>query len=188
MLEEGLILLVIILAIAAVGLIVIYNRLVSISRLTGNAWADMDVFLKRRADLVPNLVEAVKGASDYEKGTLERVVQARSNALAAKGPTLEKAAAESQLGSGLGNVVAIAENYPVLQANQNFLNLQKQLSDVESQIADSRQYYNACVRDYNTMIDSFPQSMVASWLGFKEKQFFEIEDLSERQSPGVKGL
>lgn len=182
---DGIIILLILVVVCLVWLVITYNRLVAMRRLSGNAWSDMDVFLKRRADLVPNLVEAVKGASAYEQGTLERVVEARSNAIAQQGPTAEKAAAESQLGSGLVRTVAIAENYPVLQANQNFLNLQKELSNVESKIADSRQYYNACVRDYNTMIESFPTNLISGGFGFKTLNSFEIEDMTERLSPTV---
>ena len=184
----GIYLIVLLLVAAIIFLIATYNRLVAMRRLLRNAWADMDVFLKRRADLVPNLVEAVKGASAFEQGTLERVVQARSQAIAQQGPTAQKAAAESELGSGLVSVVAISENYPVLQANQNFLNLQRELSDVETKIASSRQYYNACVRDYNILVESFPTGIVARSMGFREQDSFEIEDVSERISPGVKGL
>jgi LemA protein len=186
--RAGIYLIILILIAGLVWLVVTYNKLVAMRRMVANAWSDMDVFLKRRADLVPNLVEAVKGASAYEQGTLERIVQARSDSISNQGPTAEKAAAESQLGSGIVRAVALAESYPVLQANANFLNLQKQLSEVEGKIADSRQYYNACVRDYNTMIESFPSSIIAGSMGFKEQNSFEIEDLTERLSPGVKGL
>ena len=168
--------------------VVLYNRLVAMKRLTENAWADVDVYLKRRAELVPNLVEAVKGAAAYEKGTLERVVEARNHALAVRQPTAEKAAAESELTTGLVRTVALAEAYPALQANQNFLNLQKELSEVERLVASARQYYNACVRDYNIMIESFPQNMVAQSLGMRQKSFFEIEDITERNTPTVQGL
>jgi LemA protein len=169
-------------------LVAMYNRLIAMKRLTENAWADVDVYLKRRSELVPNLVEAVKGASAYEQGTLERVVQARSNAMAVHQPTAEKAAAESELTTGIVRAVAIAEAYPDLKANQNFLKLQSELSDAERLIASARQYYNACVRDYNIMIEQFPQSVVAQAAGMKQKNFFEIEDITERDSPGVKGL
>jgi LemA protein len=168
-----------------VGFVLIYNSLVAIKKLTDNAWADVDVYLKRRAELVPNLVQAVKGASAYEAGTLERIVQARSSALSSDGPTLQKADAESQLSGGLAHIFALKESYPELQANSNFLNLQTQLSDTEKSIASARQYYNACVRDYNTKIESFPQSLIAGAAGMKAKDFFEIEDASQREAPVV---
>jgi LemA protein len=165
-----------------------FNRLVSLRRLTENAWADVDVYLKRRAELVPNLVQAVKGASNYEQSTLERIVQARNSSLALNAPTPEKASAESELTTGLVRTIALAESYPALQANENFLKLQSELSDIERLIASSRQYYNACVRDYNTLIESFPSNLIAQTGGFKTKEFFEIDDLTERNAPTVAGL
>ncbi|CAN5495182.1 LemA family protein [soil metagenome] len=170
------------------GFVSLNNRIIRMKRLTDNAWADVDVFLKRRAELVPNLVATVKGASQYEQSTLEQVVAARSNAMAISAPTPEKAAAESQLTSTLVRTVALAEAYPTLQANQNFLKLQSELSDVEDKIASARQYYNACVRDYNVMLESFPSSVIAQTAGMKTKDFFEIEDLTERIAPTVAGV
>ena len=166
----------------------VYNSIVAMRRLTENAWADVDVYLQRRAQLVPNLVETVKGAAAFESNTLEKVVSARSQAAALHQPTPNKALAESELASGVSRMLMVAESYPVLQANQSFLGLQKELSETERLIASARQYYNACVRDYNTLIESFPQALVASSMGLKPKDFFEIEDLTERAAPGVKGL
>ncbi|MEZ0326154.1 MAG: LemA family protein [Fimbriimonas sp.] len=168
-----------------IGLAMIYNSLVAMRRLTENAWADVDVYLQRRAQLVPNLVETVKGAAAFESNTLEKVVSARSEAAALHQPTASKALAESELASGVSRMLMVAESYPVLQANQSFLGLQRELSETERLIASARQYYNACVRDYNTLIESFPQAIVAGAMGLKPKDFFEIEDLTERAAPGV---
>lgn len=170
------------------GLVVLYNRLVAMRRLTENAWSDVDVYLKRRAELVPNLVEAVKGAAAYERGTFERLASARSEALASRQPTHERAAAESAISTGVTRAVALAEQHPELRASENFLGLQRELSDVERLVASARQYYNACVRDYNTMVESFPSNLVANGFGFKPKEFFEVETIGERQAPGVSGL
>jgi LemA protein len=171
-----------------IGSGVSYNKLVAMRRLTENAWADVDVYLKRRAELVPNLVEAVKGAAAYEKGTFEQIASARTRALGLPGPSPERASAEATLAQGVNQVVAVAESYPQLRASDNFLALQRDLSDNERLIASARQYYNACVRDYNTMLESFPQNLIAGLGGFRPKEFFEIEDITERSAPGVKGL
>ncbi len=178
----------VVVAAIVLGMIVLYNRMVAMRRLTDNAWSDVDVYLKRRAELVPNLVEAVKGAAAYERTTLERLATARSEALSSRGPTPERAAAEAQISSGVTRAVALAEAYPELKASENFLKLQNDLSDVERLVASARQYYNACVRDYNTMIESFPQNLVAGTAGFKPRQFFEIEEYTEREAPTVQGL
>ena len=174
-----------IVAVLVVVLIVViaqYNKLVGLRQLGKNAWSDVDVYLKRRADLIPNLLAAVKGYAGYEQSTLERVVQARTNAQSA--PTLpQRAAAESSLALGIGQVFAIAEAYPDLKANQSFLDLQRQLSESEKGIADARQYYNAVVRDYNTMLQTFPSGVFASLFGFKPMEFFEVESISEREAP-----
>lgn len=165
--------------------IVMFNRMVAMRRLTENAWSDVDVYLKRRAELVPNLVEAVKGAAQYERTTFEQLTAARSQSLALAGPTSEKAAAENQVSAGLGRAVAVAEAYPELRTSENFLGLQRDLSENERLIASARQYYNACVRDYNTMIESFPQNLMAGPFGFREMSFFEIENLGDRIAPKV---
>jgi LemA protein len=170
------------------GMVWVYNSLVAMKRLTENAWSDVDVYLQRRSQLVPNLVETVKGAAAFEANTLERVVNARSNAVQMHEPTREKALAEADLSSGVSRMIMVAEEYPELKANNSFLSLQDELSETERLVASARQYYNACVRDYNTMIDSFPHALVAKSVGMKPKDFFEIEDLTERSAPEVKGL
>ncbi len=178
-----------IVAAVVVGLgIVLHNKMVGLRRLTENAWSDVDVYLKKRAELVPNLVEAVKGAATYERATFESIANARSDALAARGPTAERAAAESTLASGVARVVGIAEAYPQLRASENFLALQADLSETERHIASARQYYNACVRDFNTLIESFPANLLASPMGLRPKEFFEIEASAERVVPAVRGL
>lgn len=171
-----------------IGLVWIYNGLVAMKRLTENAWSDVDVYLQRRSQLVPNLVETVKGSAAYEANTLERVVTARSNAAQLHEPTRDKAMAESELSSGVSRMIMVAESYPELKANNSFLSLQRELTETERLVASARQYYNACVRDYNTMIDQFPHALIAKSAGMKTKDFFEIEDLTERAAPGVKGL
>lgn len=165
--------------------VVLYNRLVAMRRLMENGWADVDVYLKRRADLIPNLVNAVKGAASFEQGTLAALSDARSKAISVGGNSQDRALAESSVTSGLMRVTAIAEAYPDLKTSANFLDLQKQLSETEKLIASARQYYNACVRDYNVMIESFPSNLVAGAAGMKPKDFFEIDAISERESPTI---
>lgn len=167
--------------------IVLFNRMVALRRLTENAWSDVDVFLRKRADLIPNLVEAVKGAAAYEQRALEGIVEARSRALAA--PDIAgRQEAETALSRGVNSIVATAEAYPELRASDHFLRLQEELTKAERHIADARRYYNACVRDFNTMIESFPQSLVAQTAGFRPKEFFELETIGERAVPAVTGL
>jgi LemA protein len=167
--------------------IVVFNRMVALRRLTENAWSDVDVFLRRRAELVPNLVAAVQGAAAYEQAALVRLAEARARTLASPAPA-ERGAAEAEVGREVGRVVALAEANPELSASASFLRLQDELAVAERHIADARRYYNACVRDYNTMIDSFPQSLVAQTAGFRAKEFFELESRGERQAPQVQGL
>jgi LemA protein len=166
-------------------LIIQFNGLIALRQLVRNAWADVDVYLKRRAELIPNLVQAVKAYASHEKTVLEAVVEARSTAAALKGPTPDRAVAENALGNGLVRVLAIAEAYPQLKASENFIDLQKQLSEAERFIASARQYYNACVRDYNTKIEAFPSNVVASLGAFKPAEFFELDTVLERNAPGV---
>lgn len=168
--------------------VLIYNRMVGMRRLTQNAWADVDVYLRRRAELVPNLVETVKGAALHERSTLERLAVSRAKAIEQEGAGLERSRAEGELSTGLVRALAIAESYPDLRVNQNFLALQKDLSHTETLIANARQYYNACVRDYNTLLESFPQSLVANSFGFKPLEFFQTETMAERSAPSVQGL
>jgi LemA protein len=160
---------------------------VGLRQLTRNAWSDVDVYLKRRAELVPNLVQTVQGYARHESGTLERVIDARNNALGA-GSIHDRAAAEQQVASGVSQIIALAEAYPDLKASEHFLELQRSLSDTEKLIANARQYYNACVRDYNTTIESFPSNIVAGSLGFKPGDYFEVDAVSERAAPSVRGL
>lgn len=164
--------------------VVMYNTLVRLREQADAAWADIDVQLKRRYDLVPNLVETVKGYATHEKGTLESVVRARSEAMAAQGPA-EKARAENALTGALKSLFALAEAYPQLQASGGFRDLQASLSQIEEQIAQARRYYNAVVRDFNTKTQTFPSVMIARAFGFHEQEFFELDE-AERAAPRVK--
>jgi len=176
--------------VAVVGIVLIffiaqYNALVKLRQYMKNAWSDVDVYLKRRAELIPNLVTAVKAYASHEQTVLSALAEARARATALPGPTLDHAAAESQVATSLVQVFAVAENYPELKASENFLDLQKELSETERLIASARQYYNACVRDFNTKIESFPSSLVAGTMGLKHAEFFETESAAERIAPSV---
>ncbi|MGH9521861.1 MAG: LemA family protein, partial [Terriglobales bacterium] len=155
-------------------LIVMYNGLVSLKVRADASWSDIDVQLKRRHYLIPNLVETVKGYAAHEKGTFENIAKWRSAAMGATSPA-DKAQAEGQLTMALKGLFAVAEAYPQLKANENFLGLQNSLAQIESDIQNSRRYYNAVVRDYNTKIQSFPGNMLAGMMGFQPRQFFEVE-------------
>jgi LemA protein len=164
-----------------------YNGLVTLRNRGDNSWADIDVQLKRRHDLVPNLVETVKGYAAHERGTLENVTKARQQAVSISGGTPEeRARAESQLSGVLRSLFAVAENYPQLRANENFLGLQKSLQEIEDALQNARRYYNAVVRDFNTRQDVFPGNVVARAFGFVKRQYFEIGDAAERAVPQVK--
>jgi LemA protein len=165
--------------VVVVGLYVMitYNGLVSLRNRIENAWAQIDVQLKRRYDLIPNLVETVKGYAAHEKGTLEAVIQARNTAMAASGPH-DQAAAENMITGALKSVFALSEAYPDLKANQNFLGLQEELSGTEGRIAYARQYYNDSVVRYNTKIQTFPANTIASRFRFSEREYFEVDDAS----------
>lgn len=168
-----------------IAVVMLYNRLVSL-RVTGdNAWSDIDVQLKRRADLVPNLVESVKGYATHERGTLEAVTAARTRAVAAQsaGPA-ERAAAESQLTNALRGLSVAVEAYPQLQASGGFRDLQAQLGDIEEAVQSARRYYNAVVRDYNTAIQTIPSNVIAGPMGFQAREFFEAEE-GDRALPKV---
>jgi LemA protein len=164
--------------------IVTYNRLTQLRQLGGNAWADIDVQLKRRHDLVPNVVAVVKGHAGYERETLEALVQARNRAVAAHGPAAQFKE-EDPLAGALGRIFAIAEAYPDLRAAASFAGLQRTLTDVEDHLQNARRYYNAVVRDYNTATAQFPASLVAGVLGFGGLEFFGLDDASERAVPQV---
>lgn len=168
-----------------VWLIGVYNGLVKLNNKTKEAWSDIDVQLKRRHDLIPNLVETVKGYAKHEAGTFEKVTQARANALVAQTPA-EKAEAENALMGTLKSLFAVAENYPELKASENFTNLQNQLRDTEDKISASRRYYNGNVRDFNTKIETFPNNMVAGMLNFKKYEYYEVRDSKERENVEVK--
>lgn len=161
-----------------------FNRLTQLRQLSDNAWADIDVQLKRRHDLIPSVVAVVKGHAGYEKGTLEAVVAARNRALGATGPAA-KAEAEDPVTGSLRRIFAIAEAYPDLRAAESFRELQRTLSDVEDHLQNARRYYNAVVRDLNTKIAQFPSSLVAGVLRFQPREFFGLDDDSERAVPRV---
>ena len=165
--------------------IVMYNGLVQLKVRADASWSDIDVQLKRRHDLIPNLVETVKGYAAHEKGTFENVAKWRSAAMNATGPQ-ERAQAEGQLTMALKSLFAVAEAYPQLHANENFMALQASLSQIESDVQNARRYYNAVVRDYNTRIQSFPGNLIAGPMGFTARQFFELDSAAERAVPQVK--
>jgi LemA protein len=166
--------------------IVTYNGLVRLRNQVKNAWAQIDVQLKRRHDLIPNLIETVKGYMKYERETLEAITKARNLAqqAASSGPAV-RAKAETELSSALARLLAVVENYPDLKANQNFLALQEELTSTENKISFSRQYYNDSVLSYNNRTQMFPSNMVASMTGFKASEFFEVSVAGEREAPKV---
>jgi LemA protein len=163
---------------------VLYNSLVRLKVRADAAWADIDVQLKRRYDLVPNLVETVKGYAGHERDTLQAVVDARSRAMAAQGPAA-KGEAENQLTGALKSLFALSEAYPQLRAAENFASLQASLAAIEDAIQNARRYYNAVVRDLNTRILTFPSNLVARTFGFREREFFEISE-GDRSVPQVR--
>ncbi|MGK2895978.1 MAG: LemA family protein [Candidatus Saccharimonadales bacterium] len=158
-----------------------YNSLVTLRNRVEEAWSDITVQLKRRLDLIPNLIETVKGYAAHEKGVFEEVTKARTAVMDAKG-VQETADAENMLEGTLKNLFAVAENYPDLKANQNFLDLQHELVDTEDKIQASRRFYNGGVRDLNTKIQLFPNNLVAGSFGFKTREFFELEDTEQTQA------
>ncbi len=162
-----------------------YNGLVQLRVRADSAWSDIDVQLKRRHDLIPNLVETVKGYAAHEKGTFENVAKYRSAAMAATTPE-ERGQAEGMLTQALRGLLAVAEAYPQLQASTQFQSLQNSLSQLEDAIQNSRRYYNAVVRDLNTKIQSFPTNIIAGMFNFQQKQFFEITEPTDRNVPAVK--
>jgi len=162
--------------------IVIYNKLIRLKNTVKSSWSDIDVQLKKRYDLVPNLVETVKGYATHERAVFEKVTEARSVALKATSPG-EKAKAENMFRETLKSLFAVAEAYPELKANTNFLQLQSQLKELEDNIEYARRYYNAVVRDFNILIESFPSNIVASVFGFKQEEFFELESPEAERKP-----
>ena len=176
-----------VLIIIAIGIFVgTYNGLVGLRNQVKNAWAQIDVQLKRRYDLIPNLVETVKGYMEHERGTLEAVTNARNLAqsLSSAG-VADRAKAEGQLSGALARLLAVVENYPNLKANQNFLALQEELTSTENKISFSRQYYNDSVLRYNNKTQMFPSNIIASMTGFKSGEFFEVTVAEEREAPRV---
>ncbi|MBZ5655859.1 MAG: LemA family protein [Acidobacteriia bacterium] len=173
-----------ILVVIGIVLAMMYNGLVQLRVRSDSAWSDIDVQLKRRHDLIPNLVETVKGYAAHEKGTFENIAKFRSMAMQATGPA-DKAAAENQLTGALKSLFAVAENYPQLQASQEFTQLQNSLGQTEDGIQNARRYYNAVVRDLNTKIQSFPTNLIAGMFGFQQKQFFETA-ATDREPVAVK--
>jgi LemA protein len=165
--------------------IILYNGLAQLRVRADSAWSDINVQLKRRHDLIPNLVETVKGYAAHEKGTFENIAKYRSAAMSASTP-VEKSQAEGQLTQALRGLLAVAENYPQLQASQQFTSLQGSLSEIEDAIQNSRRYYNAVVRDLNTKVVTFPSNIVAGMFGFQQRQFFELETPEDKQVPAVK--
>lgn len=162
-------------AVVVLAIIVIYNGLVRAKIRVDEAWSDITVQLKRRGDLIPNLVSSVKGYAKHEKGVFEEVTKARAAVTKASGPA-ETAVAENQIQGALKSLFAVAENYPDLKANENFKHLQEELVDTEDKIQASRRFYNGSVRDLNTKIQVFPTSIFAGMLGFKQREFFEVDE------------
>jgi len=158
-----------------VWLIGVYNSLIKLRNRTDEAWSDIDVQLKRRYNLIPNLIETVKGYATHERELFEKVTKARTAAMGAQDPA-DKAQAENALSGTLKSLFAVAENYPELKANQNFLELQKELSDTENKIQAARRFYNGNVRDFNIKIQKFPNTLVVGMLGFGKRDFFEVEE------------
>lgn len=173
-----------------VGVIILYivytyNRLIKLQNLTKEGWSGIDVQLKQRANLIPNLVETVKGYMGHERGVLEKVTELRTQALASSNVE-DRAKNENMLTSALRQLFAVAENYPDLKASENFIQLQGALANIENQIQLARRYYNATARDLNIVVQSFPSNVIASYFKFEPAQYFEITDVAEREVPTVK--
>ena len=180
--------LIVVLVLAGLAIFILagmYNSLVQLRVRTESSWSDIDVQLKRRHDLIPNLVETVKGYAAHEKGTFENIAKYRSMAMQATSPA-DKAQAEGQLSTALKSLFAVAESYPQLQASQEFTELQNSLNSIEDNIQNARRYYNAVVRDYNTRVQSFPTNILAGMFGFQTRQFFEMESAADRENVAVK--
>ena len=174
-----------VLVVIGILLIGMYNTLVQLRVRCDSAWSDIDVQLKRRHDLIPNLVETVKGYATHEKGTFEDIAKFRSQAMQATSPA-DKAVAENQLTGALKTLFAVAENYPQLKASEEFTQLQSSLNQTEDTIQNARRYYNAVVRDLNTKVQSFPANIIAGMFGFQQRQFFEVSEATYREPVAVK--
>lgn len=173
-----------IVALGGVAIFWMYNRLVRLTNQADEAWSDIEAQLKRRHNLIPNVVSTVKGYATHERETLDSVTEARTQAMAAESPE-EHAQAENALSSTLKTLFAVSENYPDLKANANFLELQRELSDTEDKILASRRFYNTTVRDLNTSIESVPTNVIAKMFSFEQREFFELEDEAARAVPKV---
>ena len=172
----------IIVGVLVLWFVITYNSFISVKNRVQEAWADIEVQLKRRYDLIPNLVNTVKGYATHESGTLEKVTEARTMAMNAGTPAAH-AQAENMLTGALKSLFAVSEAYPDLKANTNFLELQRELSDTENKIQAARRFYNGNVRDYNTKLEVFPSNMIAGMFGFKKSDFFDIEDNGVESQP-----
>ncbi|PIT92234.1 MAG: hypothetical protein COU08_03595 [Candidatus Harrisonbacteria bacterium CG10_big_fil_rev_8_21_14_0_10_42_17] len=173
-------------AVVVFALIVIYNALVRLRVRTKEALSDIDVQTKRRYDLIPNLVETVKGYASHEQETLDKVTRARTEAMGAHGNPLEKEGKENMLAGTLKTLFAVSENYPDLKANANFLDLQRELADTENKIQASRRFFNSVVMELNTKVETFPSNLIAGMFGFKKEKFFETTNAAERENVKVK--
>ncbi len=179
---------IVLVAIAAVAFyaVTLYNRLVKNRQMSEEGWSGIDVQLKRRADLIPNLVDSVKGYAGHERELLERVTELRAQVgKVAPGDVAGRGKLEGMLSGAIGRLLAVAENYPDLKANENFLELQETLGEVEDEIQMSRRYYNGAVRNLNVMVESFPSNLVANQFGFEKRDYFVIEDDADRAVPEV---
>ena len=179
------------LALAGLGVVALYNRLVQLRVGAAAAWSDIDVQLKRRSDLIPNLVDTVRGYAGHENATLTQVVEARTAAQAAAtgssaADPSRRAVVENQLSGALRQLFALSEAYPALRAVESFNQLQESLQEVEEALQNARRYYNAVVRDYNMALQQFPSNLVAGWLALAPRSFFEVDGEQERQAPAVR--
>src|SRR5512136_580983 len=174
----------VVLAVVALWVVGAYNRLIRLKNQVVNGWKQIDVQLKRRHDLIPNLVNTVRGAMDFERDTLTSVVEARAKALTATGPA-DAAQKEGQLSAALGRLLAVAENYPTLKSNENVRMLQEELSATENKVGFARQFYNDIATTFNTAQQTFPSNLIASSFAFKPAELFEVTDQAERAVPAV---
>jgi LemA protein len=173
-------------AVVVVYVAVAFNRLVRTRQMANEAWSGIDVQLKRRSELVPNLVETVKGYAGHERGVLDEVTQLRGAAQAVpQGDVAARAVAEGALSGALGRLIALSENYPDLKASANFLGLQQQLADLENELQMARRYYNGAARNQNVLVQSFPSNLIAGLFGFAPRDFFELDDAGARNAPQV---
>lgn len=177
----------ILIVIAIIAVIAMYNSLIRLKNRVDEAWSDINVQLKRRFDLIPNLVETVKGYAAHESGVFQKVTEARASAMKAQesGNAEESAKAENFLSDTLKSLFAVSENYPNLKANENFLELQRELSDTENKIQASRRFYNGNVRDFNTKIQVFPDNLIAGMMGFKPREYFDVKNEAEKEAVKV---